>query len=847
MKKIFVSYSHKNEDLKIEFLRFLKQLERDGVVQVSHDRLIEVGTKLDEGIRSMIDSSDVIVFLVSQDFLVSEYCMDVELHEGIKRSELGISRIFPIILTHCGWEDSIISEYMLASDGTPLVDNKDHDRVWKEYAKRIRGYCESLDSDKVCQKDSDLPSYSNEFLEFLNSTGAPLSSPHVESVSLDQIYVWSEVKNMSEDISRDSILFSSKKLLESSKGKRLVIGDEQSGKTSFGKMAIRKFMEDGKSVFYMDGASIDRPDPRDVAFRISERVFSVKKHVDRVDFLIIDDFSSIKLSRKYRSEFLRNLDCFCENVIFLSNDDIKYDELLYGSFDSSEIFEILNFGPSLRDELIFKWITAGQEYDFDDQEVNKKRDQWNRHIDSLVLKNVVPPKPIFILIMLQTIENLVQQDPNLSSHGYCYQRLILQAFDRGGIKGKHVESHFNYLSSFSYVLYKSDKTSMSVDEFEDFERSYYSQYLPSNKNVYENLLGMRILRSDARGVSFSYRYIFYYCIGKYISENFSDIGEREVDLLAKSLHVTRNANIIIFLIHHTRDVVLIKKILDVVSGIYLGVMPATLLSSEVSRLNSLTQTAPSIRLENKSSETYRKQRLKKKDERERKYIVEKDSDDLHGNDLPAHLAEIGRSARAIEVIGQIVRNRYGSLKRGDLEALSHQAVGVGLRFMRHFLEEIQGSEASIVKGIEALLEEHYELSDRELMELSLRTYWEACFSVIYSVLAKISANIGSSELTPIIDECVERELTVSNPAPARLLAWLNARILFSESIPKTFIKRAAILLDGNPIAFRLLQSFVVQYIYMNRIDYDDRQWLASELKISDQTQRAILASRTGRP
>src|SRR5512135_1983553 len=72
--EVFVSYSHRDDDLREELLRHLSILRRQGVIAGWHDRLIGAGTEWRGQIDAHLDSARIILLLVSANFLASDYC-----------------------------------------------------------------------------------------------------------------------------------------------------------------------------------------------------------------------------------------------------------------------------------------------------------------------------------------------------------------------------------------------------------------------------------------------------------------------------------------------------------------------------------------------------------------------------------------------------------------------------------------------------------------------------------------------------------------------------------------------------------------------------------------------------
>src|SRR5256885_516361 len=104
--EIFLSYSHRDraylrKDSLIGALRALMEEER---VDLWSDERIAAGALWDDEIRSRLLTSDIGIMLVSQRFLDSPYCTNVEVATFLKRRSEDGMRLFLIILSPCEWE-----------------------------------------------------------------------------------------------------------------------------------------------------------------------------------------------------------------------------------------------------------------------------------------------------------------------------------------------------------------------------------------------------------------------------------------------------------------------------------------------------------------------------------------------------------------------------------------------------------------------------------------------------------------------------------------------------------------------------------------------------------------------
>ena len=78
MARLFYSYSHHDEALRDQLEAHLTTLRRTGELETWHDRRIDAGDLWDKRIRQELEEADIILLLVSVDFLASDYCHDIE-------------------------------------------------------------------------------------------------------------------------------------------------------------------------------------------------------------------------------------------------------------------------------------------------------------------------------------------------------------------------------------------------------------------------------------------------------------------------------------------------------------------------------------------------------------------------------------------------------------------------------------------------------------------------------------------------------------------------------------------------------------------------------------------------
>ncbi len=106
MAKLFFSYSHKDEEFRNELETHLALLKRQGVISSWHDRRITAGSDIDKAIDTELESSHIILLLVSAHFLASDYCFEREMARALVKHNEGSATVIPVILHPCDWHSA---------------------------------------------------------------------------------------------------------------------------------------------------------------------------------------------------------------------------------------------------------------------------------------------------------------------------------------------------------------------------------------------------------------------------------------------------------------------------------------------------------------------------------------------------------------------------------------------------------------------------------------------------------------------------------------------------------------------------------------------------------------------
>ena len=153
--EVFISYSHVDEPFRRQLDAHLAQLQRNGVIDSWHDRKIAAGAELDRAIDARLESADIILLLVSSDFLASDYCYEREMRRALERHEQNSAVVIPVIIRHVDWDASPFRKLVaLPTDGRPVASFPDRDEAWTIIAKAIRSRATAIRQSKQSAADA---------------------------------------------------------------------------------------------------------------------------------------------------------------------------------------------------------------------------------------------------------------------------------------------------------------------------------------------------------------------------------------------------------------------------------------------------------------------------------------------------------------------------------------------------------------------------------------------------------------------------------------------------------------------------------------------------------------------
>lgn len=865
---VFLSYAHADEHHKTALYEHLSSLRRKGEIAVWTDREILPGQNWKNEIHENLASAHIVLFLISSSFINSDYCYGIEWEEAVAQEERGESILVPIFVRPCDWHDSPIARPQgLPKDGRAVDLWENSDSAWLDVVSGLKKII--VDFNPTVSKQLSLPMKIVEEYEihpkaisWMDDTEIALSHRKVDKVKLNHIYVALDIE-AERSSRRDEVIIKSTSTILNEPGWYMVSGEEQQGKTTLLKYAFQFFGKAAKPALYIDAKSISHVDLKKAITDAVEwqyvnvRYEQIIQNKDKV--LLIDNIDKAALNNKALQKLLSAVNETFAYVILTTSKAFSYVSLEIDALDQYKKFDLLGLGHAKRAEIVEKWVSLGIEDSITDDVMYMQSDEIKSQLDAVIRKNIVPSKPIYILLMLQMLEANSQQNLDLSSYGHCYQQLIYQSFDNANIQKKDFESYLNVLTELAWALYSADG-SIPTAQIEKFFEEYKKSFILADHNVMLNrLIDHSILCDKGMHIQFKYPYLYYFFVAKKIAEGYSTLEpvREAVVKLIQNLHREDYANILVFVTHHTKERWVLTAIEKALDELFSAQEPATLSKDELGFMQEFISLIPELVIEQRNIKDERERRNQELDKIERleeanpeNQINQGDTDTVEKKEANARVmkevvadlpANINKTFKGMEISGQIIRNRHATLRRQELLALAEHGAFSGLRFLHFFIDVSDSVKNEVQKYVTASIADNPSQTNSEIQENAIDHFVSMTYGVINMVIRKIASSIGSKEASVIYDT-----LQQSKQTPALILLNQAIQLQFTRQLDFSSVSETYLKLKNNPVCLRILKEIVIQHTYMFPVGYKEKQQLAALLKLPVNYQRLMDRKKIGK-
>lgn len=837
--KVFISYSHNDENHINNFNKHISPMITKNLINIWYDRKTFAGENFNNTIEINLENADVVCLLVSANFLASSACMKEKDTAFSLKKKKGIS-VITIILSTCAWQEDedLASSLALPTDGKSISSYIDCNDGWKDVYDGLK---------RVVVKDLEMRDIgiTESFQAFLQDADIFTKAHSQKSnVLINDIFIYPDLIKIHFTGDTDKKVSSERLIDELFEVKRiLLIGDNQSGKTTLCKMLFLKLREINLIPIYLSDES------RHYRGNIKQRL--EKAYAEQYSVVAYKDVNPLKIvpivddfhTAEKQETILSDLNSFNYQILIV-------DEIFSLNIKSDQAarnycqYKIKSLSPIRRNELIKKWILINDNYinSSNINELYKSLDAATELVDGTLGKlfksGIMPSYPFFVLSVLSTYSTYDKPlDEEITSQGYCYQALIYMYLRKEGVKNEDIDTYINFLSVIAFSFFKGKRSEMTVTDFDSFMEKYVEEYnFPINRQeLLFKLDSTRILSKNSCGnLYFNYLYLYYFFVAKYLSDHLCENTDN-ISEIVSNLHKDENAYIAIFITHHTKNNYILDEIVLNALCLFDKYLPATLSKDELNffddELNTIMDAVLPDDCENPEIE--RKRRLQEQEcieETNETQDTDKESEDPDDD----FSNELRRSIKTVEVMGRIVKNRAGSLDKNRIEQIVTEGMNVILRLLTSFFVIIKNREYQdviidfISVQMQIYIDKQRRMPDSEKLKIyAKQLFWNLNFGVICGHISIIIHSLGSDKLQKIINTTCDKMHT-----PAALLVKHGTLMWYCKNLQIDNIVKEIADIEFSETAKKVMEHLIVSHSSMHRIDFKDKQKIENKLKIS---------------
>lgn len=689
------------------------------------------------------------------------------------------------------------------------------------------------------ERKTDEFRHDNDFLKSLKKMSIPIHNSENAKMTLDEFFVFPDLERLNtKHINVDEDFIDSSTIIDDNKYRLAMLeGDDQSGKTSLLNTYYLRFVDRYMYPLIIDGKHIVNENLDKILSKAFLEQYNggeyerYSQYDKERKILLIDNFDECPLNDTAKKDIIdRLIDRFHKVILTIrENENVVSSYYLMEKKDTL-LAHIKPLGHLKRNELVKKFYSTYnvKSSSLQQQTILEQVKSGFDMVENFLGKEYIPSYPIYILSILLSNTKIQGNTLEQTSYGYCYETLITCALMTCVGDKTKIDRYYNILMSLAYFVYNKNCNAISETEFSEFYQEYQNTFIaPGYKEVKTNLLKCNLLKlSDEYYYKFSYNYIYYFLVAKYMASNIhSNEGINDIFDLCENIHDEQKANILVFIAHHIKNPQFIEATQLALITALDKQEPVTLKRDDKYYI-LLDQLCDSLKKEIVEPdkvidpEKEREEMLRRMDDSEKLMPKEK----VNPNDLPIEIQNMNKSLRSIEVVGQIVRNRQGSLPKTNIKALVIQMYETAFRTISYFGTIVEADRAQMIDDI---IRNKKEGISNEEIKKKLDMFFEiTSLNFCLFVFSKIINSVGAKELRATFSEIAEEIGT-----PAAKLVSFSIITSFSKLAIED-LKKLVEELKDNHVAMSIIRARVRSYLYNNHVSFSDRQRIIQTVNLS---------------
>ncbi len=706
--------------------------------------------------------------------------------------------------------------------------------------KEFNRYAETVDETVSLNKKQGLlkikQSYEGEIMRF----NLPIKISGRSDINLSDIYVYPDLEPILDSIDTFGQYIDASNLSSSwVDGKTIILeGESQCGKTSLLHMVCAASYKRGKYPILVKGIDIKTEHMLSVIEKTYKQQYEnsvpyeVFKQIDSMDkIVLIDNIDNSAISNETRKAIITKLESLFGTIIITTKDSLNFHNVNYSSKtgDLLKHYNILSFGSVKRNELIEKWVHLRSNNQVTDASIFESQvkllfDQ----IGNLLGEQFITPYPIFLLSLLQSLSNAAEPiNIEQTYYAYCYSSLILYSIQSTGVDSDTQKEFVNFLTEFAYHLYQKEYIHIKRREINEFFDKYKEDNVYKNtlEETLKKLCEANIIREIEQDVfGFSYKYIYYYLVAQKISDFvYTEDGKKIINNLCSEIYNERSANILIFLVYHTKNQELIESLLLTSMDTFSDYQPITLANDDgfMKKVgNMLSNIKNNVLIADIDPHKEREQTLKLSDENKRHLLkknAEEEIQEIENLKKDKDLRDIVQTIRSIRILGQIIKNQKSSIGKTNISCILEEAYLSCFRMISFYSQYLENEEDDIVRTVLEGNATNQNITKEIVQDKVQKFLTSLLYRICLGSFSTLSLSVGTPNLEEEYDKIAQK---IGTPA-AKLISFTIKS--FYGPLKVTELEDLIKEFSGNHLATHILKARALHYVYNNTVDYRKKQ------------------------
>jgi predicted MPP superfamily phosphohydrolase len=686
-------------------------------------------------------------------------------------------------------------------------------------------------------------SMTDEFSDFLDDLGTPISHPSADTIQLDDFFVWPDIALYKSKATSQRRLVSSAELLNQLGKSVIIAGDDRAGKTSLGKQILRRLDSKHIHTLWIDMAtygneclkSFDRALTKATEDQYGFGTFEACMQISPKNKIIIVDNYHLLPSSVDQELLLQYLENRFDTIILMASEDWLGEQATrpdsFTDLFDFQIAQIMPCGPKLRHQLVSKWVSLIPSLKSDPAATERKIASIAKLVDALLGHDLVAPFPVTLLVMLQSLSAQGGAEVNHGSLGHTYHTLVYAKLATG-VSPAQTNMRIRYLTEFAWSLFQGNGRAWPQNLLDEWHRAYVDRFnLGSESENLPHMLRLAGLLDGRRGEwHFKDKYVYFYFVSEHVVQHFHEASVQEVlKGLVLRLHNEDASNIFSFVAFKSRNAAVLQMLLDRADSLF-AEHPECDIGNDCAHLDRIAVDVPRLVLEMDKQAAIRASILEERDsderERVRQYRPREDGADPE-SDAYVHL--LMTSMRLVTVLGQVVRNHAGQLEAERMELLVRRTYALATRTLGSFVDVTEKVRPELVDEVVSMLRKRDpKVTVGDLQQQVSRRLVFMLELAAYGILKHAANSVGMGEM-------MDRTLgVVHNQSQNSSVAIIGTSIELDKSraYPRQRVLDLAHQLRDRAFAMGVVRLMCLLNFYTFWVPEQDRQSICDTVGIS---------------